>query len=225
MTRAPVRPPTEELADFLAIVSSYDEPAAALRAAVEQAAIALEAEVGAVVQDGVAVASVGFAEGHVPHGDLAAVTTGELRILDVPGPGPSCAISAPIGETGADAYLVVTRPRSESFTVEEVHLVRSMAGVLQLVLQALNTVKAEARLRQRIQRQEAENARLQQSLEEGRRLLEELTRRQRSQRATTPIQELLGAVDASTRLTIFTRPGDFGPPTLNSRSFLPTGDV
>ena len=44
---------TQQLAEFLAVVSSVPEPAAAVREAIERAAEALEAEVGAVVSDGV----------------------------------------------------------------------------------------------------------------------------------------------------------------------------
>ena len=54
---------TQQLAEFLAVVSSVPEPQAAIREAIERSAEALEAEVGAVIQAGTVTASVGFPPG------------------------------------------------------------------------------------------------------------------------------------------------------------------
>ena len=64
---------TQQLAEFLAVVSSVPEPAAAIREAIERSAEALEAEVGAVVRHDQVVASVGFPAGAAPHDELVAL--------------------------------------------------------------------------------------------------------------------------------------------------------
>ena len=76
---------TQQLAEFLAVVTSYPDEESATRGAVERAAEALEAEVAAIVKGGGVVASIGFPEGELPAAELVAVTRGELEQLEVPG--------------------------------------------------------------------------------------------------------------------------------------------
>ena len=63
----------QQLAEFLAAVSVYEDEPAALDGAVERAAEAMEAEVAAAVRDGSVLASVGFRAGHVPVGPARAL--------------------------------------------------------------------------------------------------------------------------------------------------------
>ena len=64
---------THQLAEFLAAVSSFKDEASATRGAIERAAEAFEAEVGAIVRNGSVVSSVGFpASCHSPFQRLRA---------------------------------------------------------------------------------------------------------------------------------------------------------
>ncbi len=190
--------PTQELAEFLAVVSSYGDPTVAMRAAVEQAALALDAEVGAVVREGIGVSAIGFPVGRIPHAELAAVADGTATSVDVPGPGRCEAISAPLGGTPA-GHLVLARTRAGGFTVDEVQLVRAMARVLELSLETLRTLAAEQQLREHSDRQARENTELLRSLRERQRLLEHLSRVQRAISRRAPLQQVLDAIVESTR--------------------------
>jgi diguanylate cyclase (GGDEF)-like protein len=83
----------QQLAEFLAAVSAYEDEAAAVDGAVERAAEAMEAEVAAIVRDGSVLASVGFRDGHVPAAALVAVAAGGAASA-VPGQRPSAALAA-----------------------------------------------------------------------------------------------------------------------------------
>src|SRR5215217_6114312 len=78
---------TQQLAEFLAVVSAVHDGLSATRMAVERAARALEAEVAVVLGDGDVVSSVGFPLGRVPVAELAEVVAGDRWLLDVPGAG------------------------------------------------------------------------------------------------------------------------------------------
>ena len=60
----------QQLAEFLAAISAYEDEPAALDGAVERAAEAMEAEIAAIVRDGSVLVSVGFRTGHVPVDDV-----------------------------------------------------------------------------------------------------------------------------------------------------------
>ena len=72
---------TQQLAEFLAAVSSSETEASAALAAVERAAEALDAEVAAILCDGEVVAAVGYSEGAAPAAELASVAAGEAAGL------------------------------------------------------------------------------------------------------------------------------------------------
>ncbi len=71
---------TQQLAEFLAVVTSYPDEGSATLGAVERAAEALEAEVAAILKDGVVVASIGFPGGKPPTEKLQAVADGALDL-------------------------------------------------------------------------------------------------------------------------------------------------
>jgi len=150
---------TQQLAAFLAVVSAYRDGPSALRAAIERAAMALEAEVGAVVTDGEVVASVGYPRGAAPDPDLIEVAAGRIDTVQVPGAGACHAVATRLGGTPRH-HLIVARSGDDPFTGEEVNLLRGMARVLELTLEMLRTLEAERSLRERGERQAAENAQL-----------------------------------------------------------------
>ncbi|MGQ0521329.1 MAG: putative bifunctional diguanylate cyclase/phosphodiesterase [Actinomycetota bacterium] len=182
----------QQLAEFLASVSSYEHEATATAGGVERAAEAVEAEVGAVVRDGRVVSCVGFPPGRVPHQELGRVAAGELDELEVPGAG-RCAVIRVALEDETPTTLVLARS-GDPFTSVEVALVRSMGRVLSLSLRMLRTLGAERGARERSEHQAQENAALLATLQERQTLLERLFRIQRSISHRAPIGEVLDAV-------------------------------
>ena len=183
---------SQQLAELLAAVSSYDHEPAAVAGAVERAAEAVEAEVGALVRGDQIVSAVGFAQGRIPEEELRLAAAGQLTVLDVPGAGPCSVLSVTVDDECTTA-LVLARS-GESFSPTEVALVRTMARVLSLSLRMLRTLDAERGARERMERQAEENVALLQSLRDRQSLLERLFRIQRSISHRAPIDEVLDAI-------------------------------
>ncbi|HET8673159.1 MAG TPA: diguanylate cyclase, partial [Thermoleophilaceae bacterium] len=110
-------------------MSSVDDAAEARQCAVERAAEALEAELGALVLGGTVVASLGFPTGRVPEEELARVATEMPEETELAGFG-CCELSVARVAGGA---LILGRACGEGFTREDVHLLRGMARVLDLL--------------------------------------------------------------------------------------------
>jgi diguanylate cyclase (GGDEF)-like protein len=177
---------TQQLAQFLAVISTVQDSAAATAMAAELAARALESEVGAVLGvDGV-LSAVGYSRGTLPTAELAEIAAGARRQLDVPGAGRCHTAVAPIAGH-VPGHLLVARSGDDEFTVDEVSLLRGMARVLELTIARLHTLDAE-------RRQAAENERLLRELRDRHRLLEELSRIQRAIARQQPLQSILDAV-------------------------------
>jgi diguanylate cyclase (GGDEF)-like protein len=168
---------TQQLAEFLAAVSAVDEQAGAGRVAVERAAEALEAEVAAIVRDGVVEASVGYPAAAIPVEELAAAADGSRNTLDVPGAGQCFAVSVALGDVSPGRLVAA---RSDEFDQDEVVLLRSMARVLALTQETLRVVDNERGLRHESELQAAENFALLSDLTERQALLERLSDIQRA---------------------------------------------
>jgi diguanylate cyclase (GGDEF)-like protein len=184
---------TQQLAEFVSVVSSFRDEQAATLGAVERAVGALEAEGGAVVRDGV-VTCVGFPLGAVPEAELAAAANGEPHSLAIPGVG-SCAIAVAPFEDVRPGRIVLMR--SKPFSSDEAILLRGMARVLGLTLRTLGVLEAERRLREESERQADENARLLADVQQRQRLLEQTTAVQRLIARRAPLQEVLDAIVSS----------------------------
>lgn len=182
-----------QLLELLAVVSSFTDEAAAVQAAAERAAQALEAEVAAVVLDGRVAASVGFPVGRVPEEALLAVARGEREWIEVPGLHECRTLAASWAGTGP-GHLIIARWGAEPFTVEERHLVRSMARLMELTLTMLRTLQEEHQMRQDSERHAAENARLLASLRAQQRLQQQLTVIQRAISRRDPLQQILDTI-------------------------------
>lgn len=182
---------THQLAEFVALVSSYSDADAALLGAAERVAEALEAEVGIAILDGAVRASVGFARGAVPDHEILAIEgDGPVSLT---GLGTGQAARATLSEeTGG--WLVVVRAGDEPFVTREVNLLRAMARVLSQSLRMLRALADERALRERSERESAERAALVTLLTERQRLLERLGRIQRSISHRAPLQEVLDAI-------------------------------
>ncbi|MGA2321211.1 MAG: EAL domain-containing protein [Solirubrobacteraceae bacterium] len=156
---------TQQLVEFLSLVSSFPDEQSAIGGAVERAAEALEAEVGAVVSDGQLLASTGFSADNVQTGLLVAAAEGKLTTIEVPGAGTCEVISVPL-EDDMPGRLVLARC-GEAFSRQEANLLRGMGRVLTLTLR----LRDERALRERSEEQVLENARLLATLQKRQREL------------------------------------------------------
>src|SRR3954453_2966487 len=95
----------QQLVEFLAAVSSQEDGAATMHTAVERAAEALEAEVGALVVDGQVATSVGFAAGEGPAAEL--VAAGEVPAAE---PGAAADGAECVELPGLGACVIATAP-------------------------------------------------------------------------------------------------------------------
>ena len=78
---------TQQLAEFLAAVSSFTDQESAMRGGVERAAEALDAEVAALVRDGGVAVSIGFPEGEAPEDMLLELAETGASDGELPGLG------------------------------------------------------------------------------------------------------------------------------------------
>jgi diguanylate cyclase (GGDEF)-like protein len=180
---------TQQLAEFLAVVSSVPDRLSATQLATERAAKALEAEVAAVLdQDGTLVDLVGFPIGGAPTAELREVVTGARSVVNVPGAGPCRTAVATLGGR-VRGYLLVARSGDDGFSPDELSLVRGMARVLELTVDTLHMFEVE-------RREAAEKERLLASLQERHRLLEQISEVQRAITRRAPLQEILDAITA-----------------------------
>ena len=146
---------TQQLAEFLALVSSCTDIAEATQSAVERAAEALEAEVGGLIRDGVIEASIGFPAGQVPHDEIAAIAREERDWIEVPGFGRLTAVAVLLDDD-PPTHLIVARREAGGFDSHEVGLLRAMGRVLELTLRMLRGLAAERTLREGAERERTE---------------------------------------------------------------------
>jgi diguanylate cyclase (GGDEF)-like protein len=170
---------TQQLVDFLAVVSAEAERIPVLQTAIERAAEALEADVGAIVERGVTVAATGFGPGELPAAQLRALARERRGTLALPWGGTARCLVVPIGSDD-DARLILGRDADDGFNPEEASLLRGMARVLALTRRSLGLLD-EQRL-------------LLDALNERGQLLERLSRIQNSIVRRGDLQEVLDAI-------------------------------
>ena len=175
---------TQQLTELLALVSALPADADVAQRAVEHAAEALEAEVSALVTGTEVLAVVGFARDAVPTEALVALKTGDL--LEVPGVG-SCAALVAECDALPGGRLIIARAGTDSILGEDRSLVRGLARVLSLALQARRVVADERRRR-------ADSEALLVTLRERQALLERLAKVQRSISTRRPLDEVLHTI-------------------------------
>ena len=143
---------TQQLAEFVAAVSTAESESAAATAAVDRVAEALDAVVAAIVCDGELIAAIGYPDGTAPRDELAAVTPGrEGSSLDVPGVG-ACPAAAASLEHPAGARLVIARPVPHGLTREETGLLRGMARVASMTMRTLRVLDNERLAHEKLER-------------------------------------------------------------------------
>ena len=162
---------TQQLAEFLSVISSCSTEDEATLTAVERAAEALEAEVCIYMRDGAVVDSIGFPPGAVKAEGVTAAVDGTAGTIDVPGIGDCPVMVVPVtGKLGG--HLVLARV-GDNFDAAERGLVRAMARAMSLSVGVLHNLEAER---------------------ERRELLTLLSRIQRSISHNAPLQEVLDAI-------------------------------
>ena len=182
--------PTQQLAEFLTLISRFNDERTATRRGIEHVAEVLDAEATALVRGGAVLAAVGFGEGEVPIELLVAVADGRRQALDVPGAGECEAVAAPL-EDDRPLHLVVARRADRPFQPDELGLLRGMGRVLTLGLRNLRLLENERALRTGSERQASENARLLGALRERQVLLERLAQLQRGIVDRLPVHQVL----------------------------------
>jgi diguanylate cyclase (GGDEF)-like protein len=179
---------TNQLGEFLSALSHYSDELSALQGAIDLAAMALEAEIGAILAGDNVLASIGFARGQVPDAAdlIASVATG---ILEVDGLGACRTVSVSL-ENGQE--ILLARSGDDPFTTEESNLLRAMSRSLDLTVRLLRLVADE-------RRHAEENAELIDQLQERQLLLERLGRIQQSISSRAPLKEVLTAIVAGAK--------------------------
>jgi diguanylate cyclase (GGDEF)-like protein len=185
--------PTQKLAEFLSLISCFNDETTATRRGIEHVAEVLDAQVAALVRGGTLIAAVGFGEGEVPVEALIGAAEGGERTLDVPGAGACSTVGVPL-EDDRPVHLVVARRVDKPFTEDEIGLLRGMGRVLTLGLRNLRLLENERALRSDSERQASENARLLGALRERQVLLERLAQLQREIVDRVPLNEVLESV-------------------------------
>ncbi|GGK97953.1 putative bifunctional diguanylate cyclase/phosphodiesterase [Mangrovihabitans endophyticus] len=178
---------TQQLADFLTVVAERPDRPGAHRAALECAARALEADVAVLLIDHAIVATVGTAAEELPVFALSEVAAGRRTTVDLDGYPHGLTFATIDGD--APGALLLGR-RGESFTAEEVCVLRGMARVLELSLRTLHALESERRRAQEDDhRTDAAN--------DHERLFRHLSGIQRAIANRVPLTEVLDSVTAA----------------------------
>src|SRR5437763_8837675 len=168
---------TQQLAEFLAAVSSCETEASAALAAVERAAEALEADIAAIVSGGEVVAAVGYPEGAAPAAELVSVAAGGAAELAVPGVG-ACPATRVALEHPPGGILLLARVGSDSLSGPKRSLLNGMGSVTSFTMRMLALRDNERSAREESDRHAAENARLLGTLSDHTSMLERLAEEQ-----------------------------------------------
>jgi len=178
---------TQQLAEFLAVLTTAADDQFAVANALERLAESFDADGGAFVRGRSVMSSLGWSTGHAHEPEILAVALGHRTNVDIHGAGLCETVVIPV-DRDEGSKLVLARA-GYRFSAEEVALLRGMGRVLALALRLLRTVAVE-------RRQVDENAKLVASLRDRQALLERLSsiQRQISSRALLP--EVLHAVTA-----------------------------
>jgi diguanylate cyclase (GGDEF)-like protein len=163
---------TQQLVEFLASVSSFQDARSAMLGAVEAAAAALEAEVAAVVVSDRVEAAIGYPRDEIPADEIveaARLPGGTLRVERL----GDCRFASVAVEDEVPGWLLIARQGDEPLSQEEQDLLRGMGRVLAMTLRSL---------------------RLLDSLRERQALLEKLSRLQRSIASRVDLHEVLDSI-------------------------------
>jgi diguanylate cyclase (GGDEF)-like protein len=181
---------THQLTEFFTAITRSGDVGSATALAVERAAEATEAEIGAVVVPDAVLGCLGLGQRHDPE-VFRAVGAGN-ETLTVDGLGTFHTTTIALG-SDVDGSLVLGRLQ-ESFQPEERQMLRGMAQVLGLAMRSLRTLDAERGLRREREQEAEQRLVLLQALERRESLLETLLQIQRAVSQRAPLQVVLDSV-------------------------------
>ncbi len=184
---------TQQLTAFLAAISDAKDRDEAIRRALEQAAEAVDAEIGAILLGSEIVCSIGFRQNAVPVHRLNEIIAGSTSTLDSSGVAVTDTMVLTI-DGDQPMSLVLGRCDNEPFTLDEGTLLRGMARVVTLSLSSLAALHRERSLRSEQDRQAVEMSHLVDKLQDRQALLEGLSGVQRLINRRVPLQEVLDAI-------------------------------
>jgi diguanylate cyclase (GGDEF)-like protein len=139
---------TEQLTEFLAVITRAADEDTAVRAAVDRAAAALDCEIGAFVRGESVITSFGFATGKVPVRELVEASNGRSAELVLPDGAPAATIAVPL-EDPQLGRVIFARSQTQPFRPDEVIALRGMARILGMTLTMIRTLES-LRSRQRL---------------------------------------------------------------------------
>lgn len=191
-----------QLVDFLAGLARCSDRQSLLRAASRLAAGALDAEVGLVLTGPDVRAGTGWSDPRVPGDLVAAVLVARPpRQVHVPGRGVLQLLTAPLPALGPDGRLLVLRAE-DAFDPDERVLLRGMAQLLGLSLDAERALHHERFLREEVELRAQERLRLLETLQAREQLLTTLLQVQRAISHREPLEEVLDLIAHGTSATL-----------------------
>ncbi len=128
---------SSELPEFLETVTQAPSPAAAVRAAVIALAETFDAEVAALVHDGRVMATTGFGRDAAPVDQLLALAEETSTLIDVPGSGPTEAVTVALGDRRC--VMVIGRCGGPLDASERAHA-QAMLRILTLSMRLLDQI-------------------------------------------------------------------------------------
>jgi diguanylate cyclase (GGDEF)-like protein len=180
------------LAEFLALLSEFDDERSAVPKMVERAGEMLGADGAALIDEEHMLAATGALAEVAGTEQLREVAAGERTSLDVLGPDEAHAVAAPVDDSGGRT-LIAARAGDE-FSAAEVDLVRGLGSVMAVAFRTLNLISAERALREDSEDQAMENDHLLVALRDRQALLERLSAIQRSIVAQSDLHEIFEQV-------------------------------
>ncbi|HEX9889189.1 MAG TPA: HAMP domain-containing sensor histidine kinase [Nitriliruptorales bacterium] len=179
----------QQVAGFLAAISTLPDESSMTRAAVQRIAEAVDAEVCALVTRTAVSASVGFPADLVPVDALLDVAWRDRRSLPAPGLGDVDAVPIEL-HLEAPSRLVVARSE-DPLDRHDVHVLRTMAQVLDLALNLRRVADRERALREASEQQSADLRSANQRLAEASRVKSDLIS-VASHELRTPLTSIIG---------------------------------
>ena len=182
----------QQLAEFLALLTSFDDERSATPRMVERAAEMLDADGVALIDEERVLAATGPPAEVAGSSQLWDVAVGKRASIEIPGRGEADAVAAPVDEPEGSALIFARL--GEPFVPEELDLMRGIARVMALGLRTVRLLETERGLRADTEMQAEENTKLLVALRERQVLLERITGIQRSIVAQRALHEIFDQV-------------------------------
>jgi diguanylate cyclase (GGDEF)-like protein len=182
----------QQLAEFLALLTSFDDERSATPRMVERAAEILDCDGVALIDDERTLAATGPPAEVAAGSQLREVVAGRRHSLELLGHGEAHTVAVPVED--ADGSAMIFARAGEPFAAEELDLMRGIGRVMALGLRTVRLIDAERSLREDTEMQAEENSKLIVALRERQALLERITGIQRSIVAQRALHEIFDQI-------------------------------